>query len=528
LQLRLIISVMGLLLTAANASASVAGLKPADDPSLLLSPRIEKADLEKRKSVGAALLEHGDSLSSQGNYSEAATYYRKAIKVWPENDTAKLVLAKCIDKQGHAKEALFLVNRILAARLGTDALRTKISIQTELGQYDDALRSCDLFERWFDLDGESPTLKSAVYLAAGQKSKAVESAKEAYFHCIRNNLPSELAVIQLKSLGVEIPDSVPFDTSDNEAVLNNVQILSERSHVPTKEDVEEIFKVGFYPLTITDHHHVSGWCSVTHEPRYFRTVVLQESQNVEPYEELRVLLNCDRCHILKSELERKFGTLETSMGYPAGVSASKIKSAKNNLIFFFNLNSETLNGYALRMPIEKKIVKSSPNKTESVTIEKIQTDLKQKKFRVAANEILRHWEELLQGDNEKSGYEKYISTKQCLIQAYEGMHNQDIVQYLKIVPWILLRADIDKSPAHPELPTLAEFLSHKWSIGGCVSNEDSGVYLVYVEGYPNFPITPSSRFFKQLYRLVGPANEPAKSISPLPAEWIDAESFQMK
>jgi tetratricopeptide (TPR) repeat protein len=490
------------------------------------NPRNKLAEEQRVRAIAISIQEKALFAEMRGDYAQALECWQHESKLMPEAKCLETNAARCMDKLGRHNEALAIVKHILDRKKSTDAFRLKIEIETELGQFQEALKTCRAYEEYYDLEGESPTLASTVYLAMGDRDKSVESAREAYFRCARNGLPTDEAVKQLKNLNVSVPESIPYSGIANAKALANIEYLLKCSKRLTKTDLRAIFETG--------SEYTFGTCLHSHRRLFFRYVCYNPSplapNGPSPYAELRVDIDGNRCDITRADLENKIGVLEPTESYSETRKAGQLKGAMYTLVFGFDSSSGQLRQYSLQIPIEMKIVKQPIKQPVPPSLDQIKQDLEQNRWRLAANKLMRHWDYYLgmKGGGEE-GYKQYLEVKQLLIQAYRGLELDDIARYIERAPCYFLRTDISQRYQYTDLPTSAEYAGRKWTINGSADDPQHGFYSLNVEGYPPVPFYPASRYFEDVYKLAGTTRRLGpRPISVLPCEWIDAITYQLK
>jgi tetratricopeptide (TPR) repeat protein len=523
-----------LLLTNGFACASTY-IPEMDDPTIYVrpefaNPRYRFAESEKRKAVSVKLCSEADALRKKGQYEDALKIYQRALVIQPDEGT-DLSAIDCLNKLGRPREALVRVNRSLDRHASTSAFKVKIDIEIQMRMFQEALKTCWEYERYFDQDGDSPTLASQVYEAMGNRTEAIEAARNAYFHCARYGFPTEIAKSTLSTLGAAVPTSIPINQTENGKIITNIIKLSQYSEPLLKKDLVSIYKSNFYPMTITSGHQVLDWCSVPfHRDSYFRNVVYQK--NLLPYErpfsQLRVDLDLDKCAIQRSDLEKEIGHLEQTESFSDKFSAWQLNEPKSTLVFHFDSQTGLLRDYELRFPIEKKTSTLQPKIAASPpSQEYIKHEIEKRRYRHAADTLMKYWEEYVNSGSGEDAYKRYLATKQLLIDAYRGLELDGVADYIERAPWFFLRIDIGERGAYKELPTLSEFMNKESTVGGAVDGPDSGVYNISVQGYPPVSIYSKSRNFKDIYKVVGPITAGTSKVMTVPSEWIDAMSFQL-
>jgi hypothetical protein len=306
--------------------------------------------------------------------------------------------------------------------------------------------------------------------------------------------------------------------------------VAELNRPPTLNELESIYKLPFYSMTHPANKDLVS--SHIRRPEYAncRVDFHDGSPDSPPICSLCVDINGDRSSISKEDVEKAIGSLEEDKNHNEGETNWRLKDSKNDLYFTFLNQTGTLHQYEVRVAAQRK-VRPQPKIKAPPTLDEVWKDIDQRRFRVAANMLLRNFSGYVLANvpDRSRTYQNYLMVKKLLAEAYRGLELDDIARYIERAPYAFLLEDAANTwGAHKELPTSAEYAAKHWMVQGGATDPEHGYYVLRVDGYAPVPFYPKMRSFEDMYALVpGIITGAPKEVPVIPCEWIDARTFNL-
>jgi len=180
----------------------------------------------QQRIVGAATVQY-----NARNYRVALNTLKRANDLCP-GEPVDALTAKCLAHLHHARAALALIPKLRSS----DAWTTKVDIYEALGMNDRAVKVCD------SMGFGEPMLRKAALLAKqGKRQLAIETAKNARWHAMRELKEIDKFDAVLKKLGIAELTEPPRITSSNDAVFHYLATLINLKQPETTAQLQEIF-----------------------------------------------------------------------------------------------------------------------------------------------------------------------------------------------------------------------------------------------------------------------------------------------